>query len=58
MKNNILFAITVEDMQEYAMEKIGRKLTEEELHIAKKGLDSGLQLATDISKHTIVTEMI
>jgi len=58
MKNNVLFSITVEDMQEYAMSKIGRELTEEELQIAKKGLENGLQTAADISMHTIVTEMI
>ena len=58
MENNILFAITVEDVQEYAASKIGRKLTEDELNIAKEGLENGLQFAADISMHTIVTEMI
>ena len=45
-------------MQEYAMEKIGRELTKEELDIAKEGLENGLQFATDISFQTIITEMI
>jgi len=58
MESNILFAVTVEDMQEYAIEKIGRELTEDELDIAKKGLESGLQFAASISMHTIVSEMI
>ena len=58
MNNNILFAITVEDMQEYAMVKIGRELNDDELDIAKEGLESGLQFAADISMHTIITEMI
>ena len=58
MENNILFAVTIENMQEYAMEKIGRKLTEDELDIAKKGLENGMQFATDVSMCTIVTEMV
>ena len=55
---NILFAITTEDIQNEAKEKIGRELTLEELLIAKKGLESGL--LTDIQSvyNTILNEMI
>ena len=58
MENNILFVITVEDMQEYAMKKIGRELTEGELDIAKEGLENGLLFDIDTVYNTIITEMI
>jgi hypothetical protein len=58
MKNNILFAITVEDMQVYAMSEIGRKLTESELDVAKKGLESCFLFDIDTVYRAIVTEMI
>ncbi len=58
MKNNILFAITVEDMQEYAIEKIGRELTYNELDIAKEGLENVLLFDINTVYNTIITEMI
>ena len=58
MENNILFAITVEDIQEYAMNKIGRELTEDELDIAKEGLENCLLFDIDTVYNTIITEMI
>lgn len=55
---DILFAITTEDIQNEAREKIGRELSPEELLIAKKGLESGL--LTDIQSvyNAILNEMI
>lgn len=55
---DILFVITVEDIQNESREKIGRELSCEELLIAKKGLESGL--LTDIQSiyNTIFYEMI
>jgi hypothetical protein len=58
MKDNIIFSITIEDLQDKAMEKIGRKLTEEEIEIAKDGFEWGMDLAVDITYNTIFTEMI
>ncbi len=58
MENNILFAITVDDVQEYVMSKIGRNLSEEELNIAKEGLENCLLFDIDTVYNTIVTEMI
>ena len=58
MENDILFAIAVEDVQEYAMYKIGRELNEDELQIAKKGLSYGLLSFIDVVYETIVAEMI
>ena len=37
--DNIIFGITVEDVQYEAMERIGRKLSDEEIEIVKDGLE-------------------
>lgn len=57
-KDDILFYISKETLQYEAMEKIGRYLTEEELDIAKKGLEWGLMTGIDIVYNTILFEMI
>ncbi len=57
-KEDVLFFITKEKMQYEAMQKIGRHLTEEELDIAKDGLDWGLMTGIDIVYDTILFEMI
>ncbi len=56
--NEIIFAITMEDLQFKAKEKIGRKLTDEEIIIAKKGLENGLLTDIDTVYSTIFTEML
>ncbi len=59
MKNEeILFAIRVEDVQFEALEKIGRKLSDEELDIAKDGLEWGLLTDIDSVYGAIFEEMI
>ncbi len=55
---DLIFAITLEDLQYEAMEKIGRNLTNEEIHIAKKGLENGLLFDIDTVYNTIFSEMI
>ncbi len=57
-KEELMFYITKETMQYEAMQKIGRHLTEEELDIAKDGLDWGLMTGIDIVYTTILFEMI
>lgn len=54
----IIFAITIEDLQYKAKEKIGRKLSNEEIEVAKKGLDAGLLFDIDIVYDTIFSELI
>ncbi len=56
--NEILFSITVEDIQAEAIEKIGRELNEEELKIAKKGLENALLFGIDTVYKVIFEEMI
>lgn len=56
--NYLVFAITLDDLQREALEKIGRILTDEEIDIAKKGLEFGLLTNIDIIYRTIFCEMI
>ncbi len=57
-QNEIVFAISKEDLQFEAREKIGRELTKEEILIAKKGLENGLLFDIDTVYRTIFSEMI
>ena len=56
--NEIIFAITKEDLQFEAKEKMGRELTDEEIRIAKKGLEWGLLTDIETVYRTIFKEMI
>ena len=59
METNFIFQITEEDLQCEAMERIGRKLTDDEMYIAKKGVEWGLgDVALIATYDTIFTEMI
>ncbi|MFH1861094.1 MAG: hypothetical protein ABH870_08840 [bacterium] len=55
---HLAFAITLEDLQSESLENIGRILTDEEIYIAKKGLEFGLLTDIDTVYKTIFTEMI
>lgn len=54
----VLFAITIDDVQNEAKEKLGRELTPEEILITKKGLESGLLTDIHTVYNTIFTEML
>lgn len=56
--NTLVFSITLEDLQSEALRIIRRTLTEEEVHIAKKGLESGLLTDIITVYKTIFFEMI
>lgn len=58
MKQDIIFSITKEDLQNEAKERIGRKLTDEEIDIAKDAFEWGLSGSHHIIYNTIFTEMI
>ncbi len=58
LKSDLLYYISKEDLQGYAIEKIGRELDEEELNIAKKGLESGINTDLSTIYNTILFEMI
>ena len=56
---NVIFSITEEDLQDEAMERIGRILDWDEMRTAKKWIEEGLGgLALDVTYNTIFTEMI
>ena len=57
-KNEIVFDITVEDLQNEANKKIGRELTDDEINVAQKGLEFGLLTDIDTVYNTIFGEMI
>ncbi len=57
-QNDLVFSITLEDLQSEALRIIGRTLTDEEVYIAKKGVESGLMTDIDTVYRTIFFEMI
>lgn len=57
-RDELLFYITKETMQNEAMMKIGRHLTEDELNIVKDGLEWGLTTDIDTVYNTIMYDMI
>ena len=54
--DRILFCITEEELQ--FEEILGRRLNEEEIIIAQKGLDYGIMTSIDVVYRTILEEMI
>ena len=56
--DRILFCITEEELQFEAQQILGRRLNEEEIIIAQKGLDYGIMTSIDVVYRTILEEMI
>lgn len=56
-EEKILFVITVADVQHWVEEKLGRRLTYEELQIAKDKLEWGLSEDIDMVYSAIFEEM-
>ena len=56
--DRILFCITEEELQFEAKQILGRKLNEEEIIIAQKGLYYGIMTSIDVVYRTILEEMI
>ena len=46
--SELVFAISLEELQFEAKERIGRELSEEEIEVAKKGLQYGLLTSIDV----------
>jgi hypothetical protein len=55
MKN--IFCISVEDVQLIALQRIGRKLTFDELQSVRKGVEFGLELSWDVVVKTAIDEV-
>ena len=62
MDNNendkILFSVTAEELQNEAVNRIGRKLTDEELYTAQKGIESGLSFGIETIFKTAIDDSV
>lgn len=56
--NEIIYPITVEDLQNEAISRIGRKLTDDELYTAKKCIEWGLSAVIDITMKAAIEEAV
>ena len=57
-KTKVIYPITIGDLQNDAIKRIGRELTDDELHIAKKCVESGLSCIMDITLKTAIEEAV
>ncbi len=56
--NEVIYPITVGDLQNGAVERIGRKLNDDELHTAKKCVEWGLSSIVDITLKSAIGEAV
>ena len=57
-QNNIIFPITIEELQDEAIRLIGRKLTDKELYKARKGIEAGLSFDIETVLRTAIEEAV
>ena len=50
---DIIFLLQIEDVQNEALLKLGRKLTEDELYQVKKGVEFGLEFWPEVVRYAI-----
>ncbi len=56
--SEVIYPVTIGDLQEDAIKRIGRKLTNDELYTAKKCVESGLSCVVDITLKAAIEEAI
>lgn len=54
----VIYPITIGDVQNDAIKRIGRKLTDDELHTAKKCVEYGLSSVVDITLKSAIEEAV
>ena len=57
-EDEIIYLITMEDLQHDAVERIGRELSDDEVRIAKKCIEYGLSCVIGITLKTAIEEAI
>lgn len=57
-KGEIIFSVTVEELQQEAINRIGRKLTDNELCAASKGIECGLSFDIETIFQTAIEEAV
>lgn len=53
-----LFEITKETVQQIAIDRLGRKLTDDELHFVRKGIEFGLEYSWEVVVKTAIDEVV
>ena len=54
----VIYPITIGDLQDGAIKRIGRKLNDDELHTAKKCVEWGLSSIVDITLKSAIEEAV
>ncbi len=54
----VIYPITIEDLQNDAVRRIGRKLNDDELYTAKKCVECGLSSIMDITLKSAIEEAV
>ena len=54
----VIYPITIGDLQDDAIKRIGRKLNDDELHTAKKCVEWGLSSIVDITLKSAIEEAV
>jgi len=57
-KDKIIFSVTVDELQDAAVKRIGRKLTKEELYTVIKGVEADLSFGINTVLQAAIEEAV